>query len=118
VNGKEENSSLSGFYPRIWPLDISDIHHIMLIANAAPVDSGLQLDISAQALLSSHHSKKMLPHPSLLAGSKIYFTKNKQNIFWISHLLCSENALYKGREKNQGDRFYIYMSTFTFTFSV
>jgi hypothetical protein len=41
----------------------------MLIANAAAVDSGLQLDISVQALLSSHHSKKMLPHPSLSAGN-------------------------------------------------
>jgi hypothetical protein len=36
---------LSGFYPRIRPLDICDFHHIMLIANAAAV-SGLQLDIS------------------------------------------------------------------------
>jgi hypothetical protein len=60
---------LSGFYPRIRPLDISDFHHITLIANVAAVDSGLQLDISAQALLRFHLGIKHAV-PSLSSGWK------------------------------------------------
>jgi hypothetical protein len=86
---------LSGFYPRIRPLDISDFQHIMPIANAAAVDRGLQLDISAQALLSSYHSKKNAA-PSLSSGWKVKFILQKINkifFFNMSHLLCFDNAL-------------------------
>jgi hypothetical protein len=86
---------LSGFYPRIRPLDISDLNHIMLIANAAAVDSGLQLDISAQVLFKLPSQKKNSA-PFLSSGWKVKFILQKINQIFlgnISHRLCSENAL-------------------------